>query len=270
MTSGTCSPHTTDRGGEEDDYEEVNSFFSFYCPVIYYVLRVKSSGETSVLHECVVVQKFPNNGVTRRNWINARSVEVTEVATLKRPSFEINFGDYSLTTDLSKVDSVKDSEGNTIATSLPLPGFQIFTMPDYTQPPPSYHEYVPTNFLSTNLETGNTTILSDWDVFRLGNILGYSSGYAYSSRKEVSTNVMILAQNALSYIGRVSAYQLKNRQYMVCIRKQGAFDKIGNKWYSFNQAPANINIDPIKNIRIVKEIKSINDLIADVTKPKNS
>jgi hypothetical protein len=284
MTSGTCSPHTVDEEPKRDEngefildgngnyiIEEVNSFFSFYCPVIYYVMRVKSNGEASVLHECVMVQKMLNNGVDPSNeyWTNAKSVEIEEVAILTRPPFKIDFGNYSLLTNLSSIIEVRDSDGRIIAGALPLPNFKKFTMTDYTQPPPMVGADSTTYLLEIDLETGKTTTLSDYDVISSGVSLGYMSGYGYSSRQEISSGIMVLTQDAPSYIGRVSVYQFKNKQRMMCIRKQATYYQINGNWYMLNQTPANINMELTRDIRKVKKIKSINDLIADVTKPKN-
>ena len=287
MASGTCSPHAVDEEPKRDEsgefipdgegkyiMEEVNSTFSFFCPVIYYVMRVKSNGETSVLHECVMVQKMLNNGVEPSNefWTNARSIEIEEVNILTRPPFEIDFGNYSLLTDLSSIIEVRNSDGGIIAGSLPLPNFKKFTMPDYTQPPPTAGGDSDSSLycLEENLETGKTKTLSDYDVISSGVSLGYMSGDGYSSRQEISSGKMVLTQSAPSYIGRVSVYQFKNKQKLMCIRKQATYYQLNGNWYMLNQTPANINMELTRDIRKVKKIKSINDLVTDVTKPKNS
>jgi hypothetical protein len=219
-----------------------------------------------------MVQKMLNNGVDPSNeyWTNAKSVEIEEVAILTRPPFKIDFGNYSLLTNLSSIIEVRDSDGRIIAGALPLPNFKKFTMTDYTQPSSMVGADSTTYFLEIDLETGETKTLSDYDVISSGVSLGYMSGYGYSSRQEISSGIMVLTQYAPSYIGRVSVYQFKNKQHMMCIRKQATYYQINGNWYMLNQTPANINMKLTRDIRKVKKIKSINDLIADVTKPKNS
>jgi hypothetical protein len=79
-----------------------------------------------------------------------------------------------------------------------------------------------------------------------------------------------LAWDATPYIGRLSIYRLRNKQYMICIRKQGVYLGNAGSWNLVNNIPANINVKLTKNLSGIKRIKTIEELIADVTKPKDS
>jgi hypothetical protein len=263
LADGGCAPHTQDIEGI-DGGEEVNSYYRFACPVIYYVVRLESDGTTSILHEGIQVKKFPNNDVFKIQWVNAKNVEVKEINIEKRPPFKINFGDCSLVTDLRNIISVNDSKGNNFTTSIPLPSFAKFTISA------SYDRNEDPFFYVHDIKNGGGSVQDVWYLFNRGWPLGYSSGKSYSSRKNMSIKKIDLAWDATPYIGRLSIYRLRNKQYMICIRKQGVYLGNAGSWNLVNNIPANINVKLTKNLSGIKRIKTIEELIADVTKPKDS
>lgn len=257
---GVVLPHTidTEYNFVTEEYEDVYSDYHISCPVIYYVMRIKSNGTPEMLHRRIIVKSFEDNAVTRLAWENAKAVEVEEIDVKQEPYFEIDFGDCSMTTNLKSIGSITDSNGNSVVGGIALYGFEQFTMsnPEMAQPIGAIN-----SFVTVNLKTGQSSISQSSNQH-----IGYWTGNSLGKREGLySPPIIVLSKYAPAYFGRLSLYQFPDKNYLISLRQQGLYKTNDAGFTPIVFYPLNINLDLVKNLRNLRVIKTMDDLIADVT-----
>ena len=81
--------------------------------------------------------------------------------------------------------------------------------------------------------------------------------------------IITLAKSTPAYFGRLSLYKCSDGLYIISIKNQGIY-KSDNTSVPIVSVSSNINLEVVKNLRNLKDIKSIDDLIADVADSNNS
>lgn len=261
---GVVLPHTVDNeyNYSTEEYEDVYSDYHIACPVIYYVVRIRSNGSQEILHERVCVKSFDDNAVEKSTWTNAQAVEVTEIDRKNEPYFTINFGDCSMTTNLKTVSQISDAEGNSVAGGDMLFGFRRFTMSNPAQAKPIG---AINSFIVEDLKNGTSSV-----SVTSGQHIGYDSSNVWPSlvKGYYQPPIIRYARPAAAYFGRVSLYKCQDGSYIISIKNQGIF-KDDNPDFPVSIISSNINVDVVNNLRNLKNIRTMADLIADMADSNN-
>ncbi len=259
MVEGSCSPHTIDQEYNRDteQYENVYSVYSFSCPVIYLIVKVRSDGTKTILHQRINVNSIEDNGVTVEEWENAKTYPVDDVALVDEPYFAVNFCDCALTTNLRRIGQIVSGQGNVIARNLDLDTFfrLCTTNPNGKRTAGALNQYRIYNFLTGNYYDSNTT-----------SFLGIDSGNAYAPviRYESASQFVTYGQNNASMIERLSLYKFANDTWLVCLRNITLWYVDNNSVHNIGFYPANLNLEMAK-IRRQEDSLDMPDLIAAVS-----
>lgn len=271
QTQGCVAPHTIDEeyNYETKEYEDVHSYFAIPIPLIFYVVKIDSAGNKTILQNWVSVKTFPNNLVTNTKWVNAKAAIVTPVNICNRPQITINFRSGSIITDLSKIIAILDQNGQTVCTlnsRMLTFDFLVVFNPDVT--PETYGAFneayiIPFNGGDAFVEKHYTY---SWIPFQSSNGFGrYGLNISYTIGR------VALNSGGASYLGNLSLirgsagmhFVVIHLQYFRVIKKDGTYTGIGPYCH-------NLNIDSLRTWTRMKRPKTINDLIADVVAGKLS
>ena len=273
-TKATFNPYTIGAEGEEggggedeEEKEEVQSVFSFDIPMVYYIVRVKSNGASEVLQSRIIVRKYDNNLVDvqgKSDWVNAKEYPIEEIDEKNLNSFWINFdNNCGYETDLSAIRSVKiygaveDIKGY-------IPSFLYLIAANYHDLSP--YGGATQSFIAYDLRRNYSEY-----VLSTPRHEGFVSGEGYGVKRNASIQRAYFNTDGNSYIGKMSVLETVNK-YIVAIYGVEiiVIDKDNKKVSSFGSYNYNMNLDVLRDIRKLKRPRTINDLVADVTKPKNS
>ena len=262
MCEGAVEPHTIDQeyNQETEEWEDVYSVFSVSCPVIYYVVKVKSDGSKPILlHQRVVVHALENNGVTKSAWVNAKTRPVEEINIVDEPYFVLNFGDCALTTNLRRIGQVIDNTGTVIASDLNIVGKKYLLT---TDPNEKIAGGAINKFLRYDLDTGRTYAMTPPISY-----LGINSGAsAYAPRLFFDSGTYITyRKQSETMIERLSIYKFDNGAYLICLRNQSLW-YVDTKAHWVGDYPSMLNLE-IMRIKGHEVLKDMPNLIADVTAP---
>lgn len=273
----TLNPHTIDiedkEDGEEGEKEEVQSVFSFDIPMIYYILRVKSNGASEVLQSRIIVRKYDNNLVDKHgksDWVNAKEYPIEEIDEKNLNSFWINFdNNCGYETDLSAIQNIK-IYGAVEGIKGYIPSFRYLVAANYHDLSPSGG--ATQSFISYNLRDNYSEYVMSTPPRHEGFVsgTGMSSG-GYGVKRNASIQRAYFNVDGNSYVGKMSVFETGNK-YIVAIYGVEiiVIDKKNKKVSSFGSYNYNMNLDVLRDIRKLKRPRTINDLVADVTKHKNS
>jgi hypothetical protein len=270
IAEGVCSPHTVDQEYDEDEekYKDVSSYYHVYCPIVCYVLRVKSTGAIEVLQHWLVVNKNTNNGISKREWTNAQGAEVTEINEKEFPVVRINCPDNcSIMTDFRRTFSgVVNGRRVPNIVNPDVCGYLETTNPDKSV----MTEGAVRSYRRERLWTGNAEIKSEHQI----GLWAYESFYTFC--ENVQYGFAQLTTGATSYFGRLAFWEITDNRWVYSVFPYGCV-LIDNKAINPDEpSPTdqetelkrycfNINFDYVKNLRrATHNIKNINDLIADV------
>lgn len=271
MAEAMLSPHTVDlekdKESEEEQMVEVQSVFSFDVPTVYYVMRVRSNAEPEVLQSHFIVRKYNNNLVTKKDWVNAQGYPVKEVNQKNINRFRINFDNCSLETDLRFIYDMKYGSTSIRDMGLYLRTFRYLVATDYNRINP----YGGANnaFMTYDLYNNDAEFSMSTTPSHVGFISGNLS--AYGVMRNTSIGRAYLNSDGNSYLGRMSVFPT-NGKYIFSIYNNQLYvtDSSGKTLLSTAPYDYNMNLDVLSDVRKLKKPKTINDLVADVTKPKNS
>lgn len=267
MCEGTVEPHTVDTeyNRDTDEYEDVYSVFSVSCPVIYYIVKVTSSGSKPILlHQRIVVHALEDNGVTKSAWVNAETRPVEEVNICEEPYFVLNFGDCALTTNLRRIGQVIDKTGAVIARDLDIVGKRYLLT---TDPNEKVSGGAINKFMRYDLDIGREYPLTPPISY-----FGINSGpSAYAPRlffNGPQGTYISYRKQSETLIERLSIYQFDNGAYLICLRNQTLWyvESETGKVHWVGYYPSMLNLEMMR-IKGGEELEDMPDLIADVTAP---
>lgn len=286
---GSCAPHTIDRervkgvpddAPEEQKWQKVHSWFCFLVPCIYYLIKVTSDGQQTILQQWISVKPFPNNLVPYYTdftdkpgrplwWDNARSMDVWPVNRRALNTFLLNYPDGIIETDFRTL-RVYDKNGNLILN----PKMNLLTFDFWFIPDPNFPVTEETMFGATKQmmytvlltgETGTTTSTEvKWIPFqsgqgnqRRGLCVNHTTGDA----------VLRYGGRYASVLGHLSIRRLDNGTTLVAITTQYLFaiDKDG-KWTAYAPYCHNMSVETLRRLRHMKKPKDIAALIASRNK----
>lgn len=252
---GVCSPHTVDieYSYKTHQFENIYSFFHVYCPIIYYIMRIRSNGEPEILHQWIVINKKENNGVERedREWVNAMEYPVEEVEIREEPYFQINYMDCSMETNLRKVKNIQSVTGVSIPDEYSLQSFRYLYVSNPDKEVMS--EGAINSTLRVNLLTGRETVVST----QISKFMSDQQNYGIAH--DTMRKIIQLVNNSMSYFGRLSVYKTTTDNYLFSLHLQWLYGKDG----PILLYPFNLNFNYIDNVKKMKNLKTIDDLIAD-------
>jgi hypothetical protein len=267
MAEAMLSPHTIDTEDNDGETEDVQSVYSFDVPTIYYVVRVSSNAEPEVLQSHFIVKKYNNNLVDKREWVNAKAYPVEEVNQKNISKFWINFGDCSLETDLRVIYNMKYGSTSIRDVVFYPRTFRYIVATDYTRINP----YGGANnaFMTYDLYNNDAEFSMSATPSHVGFISGNLS--AYGIMRDKSIGRAYLNSDGNSYLGRMSVFPT-NGKYIFTIYNNQLYvtDSSGETLLSTAPYDYNINLGVLRDIRKLNRPRTINDLVTDVTKSKNS
>ena len=286
---GACAPHTIDRervkgvpddAPEEQKWQKVHSWFCFLVPCIYYLIKVTSDGQQTILQQWISVKPFPNNLVPYYTdftdkpgrplwWDNARSMDVWPVNRRALNTFLLNYPDGIIETDFRTL-RVYDKNGNLILN----PGMNLLTFDFWFIPDPNFPVTEETRFGATNqmmytvLVTGETGTVAVSDV----RWIPFQSGQG-NQRRGLCVNhttgdaVLRYGGRYASVLGHLSIRRLDDGTTLVAINTQYLFviDKNG-KWTAYAPYCHNLSAETLRRLRHMKKPKDIAALIASRNK----
>ena len=222
LAEGSCAPHTVDEeyNSEEEEYENVYSFFSFIVPVVYQVWRIKSDGVKELLQEWTVIKPLANNGVSKNEWVNAKAFPVEPVNVKRLLPFDVDFGDCVMNTDLCKINHIIDRKGDVIAHDLPLESFlELYvTNPNGTLGNNGTMGAVNSQ-LTINLRTGAETVTpagSHWT-----HCFGFCPEFdGAGAQQDLGDECINIGPGHPSYFGRLSICPLSDNKSVVSLYLQ--------------------------------------------------
>lgn len=266
LVDGTMTPHTIDQEYNQDtqEYEDVYSYYHLTSRIIYYVMRVKSDGTTEILQKRIAVTSFANNGVTNPEWVNAASVDVQNVRDYSEPTFTVDFGDCSMTTDLRTINQITDSRGDVIVRDLPLYGFRRLWL---SNPDAPEKAGATSSFWRIYLQDGTQEIVTISGTLRNHEILGADGSRGLATYQRSRFRIMRTYDGA-SYFGRLSIYQFSDSKYAICLNNQLLWICENGQAGIVAYCPNNQNLE-ITKINMTansdNDIKTLSDLIATRT-----
>jgi hypothetical protein len=269
---GSCAPHTVDSeyNSETGENEDVHSWFAICVPLIYYIIRVNSSGQQTILQQWISIKPYTNNLVTKSAWTNAKAMPVESTKIEDRPpiNFYSDDGHVTVKGDFSKMLGIYDSDGNQISDSYyyKLDSFDYLRIPDPNAVGRTYG--ATRKIVVINLEEGISYPEDDriklcpftsQELVPIGSV-------SYGITIDTQIKRAYYDHNASSYIGRLSICRLKNGGTLAAIF--GHYLQVnlpGEDWYGVAPICFNFNLGKIRRKKKMKSPKGIRDLIASRT-----
>jgi hypothetical protein len=268
MAEATLNPHTIDT----EDGEEVQSVFSFDIPMVYYIVRIRSNAKPEILQSRTIIRKYTNNLVNvhgKSVWVNAKNYPIEEIDEKNLNSFWINFdNNCGYETDLSSIQSIK-VYGAVEGIKGYIPSFCYLIAANYHDLSP--YGGATQSFISYNLRDNYSEYVLSTPPRHEGFVSGTGMSGGYGVKRNASIQRAYFNVDGNSYVGKMSVYKTGNK-YIVTIYGVAIFvvDRDNKKVSNFGGYNFNMNLDALRDIRKLKRPRTINDLVADVTKPKNS
>lgn len=274
-TTGQASiaPHTVDQeyNTELGEYEDVHSWYAICVPLVYYIIRVDSTGKQTILQRWISVKPYENNLVTKSAWRNARAMVVEPVSINERP--QINFysddGYITIKGDFSKILGIYDSQSNKVGDGYTSKIFS-FDKLTITNPDVVGEYYGATNkFLIINLADGSSRAAEGGVHLCPFTSLEYTQLFSPSWGVTIDMQIKraYFDRDSGSYLGRLTLHRLKNGGILAAIFGQLLYVYMSGKdWYGVGTYCHNFNIDKIRHKKKMKSPKTIRDLIASRTK----
>lgn len=269
---GACAPHTIDReyNSEIGEYEDVHSWYAICISLVYYIIRVDSTGKQAILQRWISVKPYEKNLVTKSAWRNAKAMVVEPVSINERPQINFYSDDGYITAkgDFSKILGIYDTQGNKVGDGYTS---KIFSFDELTIPNPDVvgEHYGATNkILIINLadgsskDAGNDAHLCPFTSLDYATLTDQPRGI----KIDMSINRAYFDTNASSYLGRLTLHRLKNGGVLAAIFGQLLYVYTpGEDWYGVGTYCHNFNIDKIRRKKKMMAPKTIRDLIASRT-----
>ena len=271
---GSCAPHTIDQeyNSETDEYEDVHSWYAICISLVYYIIRVDSTGKQTILQRWISVKPYEKNLVIKHAaWRNARAMVVEPVSINERSQLNFYSDDGYITVkgDFSKILGIYDTQGNKVGDGYTS---KIFSFDKLTIPNPDVvgEHYGATNkILIINLADGSSQdAVGDVSLCPFTS-LSYETLTDHPRGIKIDMNIKraYFDVNASSYLGRLTLHRLKNGGILAAIFGQLMYVYMSNEdWYGVGTYCFNFNIDKIRRKKKMKSPKTIRDLIASRTK----
>lgn len=287
---GACAPHTIDTervkgvpddAPEERKWQKVHSWFCFLVPCIYYLIKVTSDGQQTILQQWISVKPYYNNLVPYYTdftdkpgrpywWDNARSMEVETVNRRALNTFLLNYPDGIIETDFRTL-RVYDKNGNLILN----PGMHLLTFDFWFIPDPNFQVTEYTKFGATGqmmytvLVTGETGTAPMNEVAWIPFQSGTGGGRCGLGVRFTSGCAEFRYDDGgwASVLGHLSIRRLDDGTTLVAINTQYLFviDKNG-KWTAYAPYCHNMSVETLRRLRHMKKPKDITALIASRSK----
>lgn len=268
MAEAMLSPHTIDTEENNGETEDVQSVYSFDIPTVYYTVRVRSNAAPEVLQSHFIVKKYNNNLVQKREWVNAKDYPVEEVNQKSINRFWINFDNCSLETDLRVIYEMKYGSTSIRDMGFYLRTFRYLVATDYNRINP----YGGANnaFMTYDLYNNDAEFSMSTTPSHVGFISGTGLGRDGVMRN-ISMGRAYLASDGNAYLGRMSVFPTNNKYIFTIYNNQlYVTDSSGKTLLSTAPYDYNMNLGVLSNIKKLNRPRTINDLVTDVTKSKNS
>ena len=267
---GSIAPHTVDQEKNDDgEWEDVQSWFCILIPLVYYVVRVDSRGNETILQRWIRVTKYQNNLVKKSAWTNAKKHPVQRVNIEERPGLTFTFdgGYITVTNNFSAVTGVYDKQGGKVGDI----NYHLFTFDFLTVPDP---DATSTTYGATNrakvfslLDGTSYTIDADnvmpWIPFTSGDNMWY-----YGIILDTEIKRAYFTQYGSSYLGRVSIQEIDDGYLLAIFGQLFYYFPRDGDWYGVGRYCRNFNIKPIRRRKKFKTLKTIRDLIASRTEAR--
>lgn len=272
MCEGMPSPHTIDQeyNKEKGEYEDIHSVFSMAVPQVWYVVRVNSSGRQEILQHNIIVNSYTKNLVDYKDWVNAINYPVEPYSSKSSGKFWINYGDCSIETDLRVIYTLKYGNRSIRANGFYPRTFNYIIGTDYTRINPyggANNAWISYDLRHNDAEYHMAAGSSPGNYgFMSGN-----SMFQYGMMRDRRINRCYLFGEGTSYLGRLSVLYKAGKYFFTLYNNQiYVTTSDGSEILQTSPYNFNMNVEILNNVRKLKRPRTINDLVADMTRPINN